>query len=175
MIEVFVEKAVAVVAAQGGAAGFAPLFGAGAGEPQDAFFATADQALFLNNGSMVRSWLAPSAENLTARLGKLTDARALAEELYLSILTRAPSDAEVAAVKASWQKATSVVLLGFRTVDVGSRTGLSFDYQFADLAVAVSQQQGLRSKGHDDAYLTEQETRIRRFHEVINDYIEGRR
>jgi hypothetical protein len=84
---------------KGGAAGFAPLFGAGAGEPQDAFFATADQALFLNNGSMVRSWLAPSAENLTARLGKLTDARALAEELYLSILTRAPSDAEVAAVQ----------------------------------------------------------------------------
>lgn len=82
-----------------GAAGFAPLFGAGAGEPQDAFFASADQALFLNNGSMVRSWLAPSAENLTARLGKLADARALAEELYLSTLTRLPTEAEVAAVQ----------------------------------------------------------------------------
>lgn len=84
---------------KGGAAGFAPLFGAGAGEPQDTFFATADQALFLNNGSMVRSWLAPSAENLTARLGKLTDARALAEELYLSTLTRLPTEAEAAAVQ----------------------------------------------------------------------------
>ncbi len=83
---------------KGGAAGFAPLFGAGAGEPQDTFFATADQALFLNNGSMVRSWLAPSADSLTARLGKLTEARALAEELYLSTLTRLPTDAEVAAV-----------------------------------------------------------------------------
>ena len=82
-----------------GAAGFAPLFGAGAGEPQDAFFASADQALFLNNGSMVRSWLAPSAENLTARLGKLTDARALAEELYLSVLTRLPTDGEIAAIQ----------------------------------------------------------------------------
>ncbi len=82
-----------------GAAGFAPLFGAGAGEPQDAFFASADQALFLNNGSMVRSWLAPSAENLTARLGKLTDARALAEELYLSVLTRLPTDGETAAIQ----------------------------------------------------------------------------
>jgi hypothetical protein len=29
--------------------------------------------------------------------------------------------------------------------------------------------------GDDDAYLAEQETRVRRFHEVINDYIEGRR
>lgn len=84
---------------KGGAAGFAPLFGAGAGEAQDAFFATADQALFLNNGSMVRSWLAPSAENLTARLGRLADARALAEELYLSVLTRLPTEAEAAAVQ----------------------------------------------------------------------------
>jgi predicted nucleic acid-binding Zn-ribbon protein len=84
---------------KGGAAGFAPLFGAGAGEPQDAFFATADQALFLNNGSMVRSWLVPSAENLTARLGKLADARALAEELYLNVLTRLPTEAETAAVQ----------------------------------------------------------------------------
>ena len=82
-----------------GAAGFAPLFGAGAGEPQDAFFASADQALFLNNGSMVRSWLAPSGENLTARLGKLADVRALAEELYLSVLTRLPTEAEVFAIQ----------------------------------------------------------------------------
>ena len=82
-----------------GAAGFAPLFGAGAGEPQDAFFASADQALFLNNGSMVRSWLAPSAENLTARLGKLADVRVLAEELYLSVLTRLPTEAEIAAIQ----------------------------------------------------------------------------
>lgn len=84
---------------KGGAASFAPLFGAGAGEPQDAFFATADQALFLNNGSIVRGWLAPSSENLTARLGKLADARALAEELYLSVLTRFPTQGEVALVQ----------------------------------------------------------------------------
>lgn len=49
------------------------------------------------------------------------------------------------------------------------------DFLSQDLAVAVSQQLGLRSKGHEDAYLAEQETRIRRFHEVINDYLEGRR
>jgi hypothetical protein len=84
---------------KGGAAGFAPLFGAGAGEPQDAFFATADQALFLNNGGMMRSWLAPAAENLSARLGKLTAARAITEELYLSTLTRLPTEAEVIAVQ----------------------------------------------------------------------------
>jgi len=49
------------------------------------------------------------------------------------------------------------------------------DFLSQDLAVAVSQQLGLRSRGHDDAYLAEQETRVRRFHEVINDYLEGRR
>lgn len=49
------------------------------------------------------------------------------------------------------------------------------DFLSQDLAVAVSQQLGLRSRGHDDAYLAEQETRVRRFHEVINDYLEDRR
>ena len=42
-------------------------------------------------------------------------------------------------------------------------------------SLAVTQQQGLRSMVHDDHYLAKQETRVRRFHEVINDYIEGRR
>lgn len=84
---------------KGGAAGFAPLFGAGAGEPQDGFFASADQALFLNNGGIMRSWLVPSADNLSAWLGKLTDPRAVAEELYLSTLTRLPTAAETAAVE----------------------------------------------------------------------------
>ena len=48
---------------------------------------------------MMRSWLAPAAENLSARLGKLTDARAITEELYLSTLTRLPTEAEVIAVQ----------------------------------------------------------------------------
>jgi branched-chain amino acid transport system permease protein len=33
--------------------------------------------------------------------------------------------------------ALGIFIVGFRTVDVGSRKGLGFDYQFADLAVAV--------------------------------------
>jgi branched-chain amino acid transport system permease protein len=33
--------------------------------------------------------------------------------------------------------ALGIFIVGFRTLDVGSRTGLSFDYQFADLAVAI--------------------------------------
>ncbi|GAB4142763.1 MAG: hypothetical protein Tsb0016_11320 [Sphingomonadales bacterium] len=49
------------------------------------------------------------------------------------------------------------------------------DFLIQDLGVAVTQQQGLRSMAFEDAYLAEQETRVRRFHEVINDYLEGRR
>jgi hypothetical protein len=77
---------------------FVELFGAGAGQPQRGFFATVDQALFFANGGQVRSWLAPSGGNLSARLLKIENPRLLAEELYLSVLTRRPSDEESAEI-----------------------------------------------------------------------------
>jgi hypothetical protein len=76
-------------------AGFVNLFAGQKGQPQDAFFATVDQALFFANGGDVRTWLTPSGTNLTARALKLEDPKALAEELYLSLLTRLPTDEEV--------------------------------------------------------------------------------
>jgi hypothetical protein len=82
---------------QANAARFVELFGAGAGQPQS-FFATADQALFFGNDGQIRGWLTPSGGNLTDRLGKLTDARAVAEELYLSVLSRRPTDTEIVEV-----------------------------------------------------------------------------
>ncbi len=44
-----------------------------------------------------------------------------------------------------------------------------------DLGVAVGQQNGFHSRGYTDAFLSGQESRVRRFHEVLNDYIAGRR
>ncbi len=44
-----------------------------------------------------------------------------------------------------------------------------------DLSVAVGQQNGFHSRGYSDATLSGQESRVRRFHEVLNDYLEGRR
>ncbi|MFN3231167.1 MAG: aromatic ring-hydroxylating oxygenase subunit alpha [Alphaproteobacteria bacterium] len=44
-----------------------------------------------------------------------------------------------------------------------------------DLSVAIGQQAGFHSRGYSDAILSGQESRVRRFHEVLNDYIEGRR
>ena len=49
------------------------------------------------------------------------------------------------------------------------------DFLEQDLSVAVTQQRGFRSRAYADAYLSGQESRIRRFHEVLNDYLEGRR
>ncbi|MFA7586776.1 MAG: SRPBCC family protein, partial [Novosphingobium sp.] len=49
------------------------------------------------------------------------------------------------------------------------------DFVDQDLGVAVFQQKGLKSRGYSDAFLSEQEARVRRFHEVLNDYLEGRR
>ncbi len=48
-------------------------------------------------------------------------------------LTRMLKDAALTALVAA---ALGFFIVGFRTVDVGSRTGLGFDYEFVDLAVA---------------------------------------
>jgi hypothetical protein len=74
---------------------FVRTFGSQPGQPEDRTFdVTIDQTLFLDNGSTVRTWLAARPGNLAARLLALKDDRALAEELYLSILTRLPTDEE---------------------------------------------------------------------------------
>ncbi len=44
-----------------------------------------------------------------------------------------------------------------------------------DLAIFSAQQQGMRSRAYKGAYLSGQESRTQRLHELIDDYIEGRR
>lgn len=58
------------------------------------FDASANQALFLRNGSLIQSWLVPSKNNLTARLKKLKTSPQIAEELYLSVFSRFPNQTE---------------------------------------------------------------------------------
>jgi Protein of unknown function (DUF1553)/Protein of unknown function (DUF1549) len=79
----------------GNVAPFVRVYGGLRGQPEgQTFQATSDQALFLANGALVRGWLAPRPGNLTDRLTKLADPVAVAEELYLSVLTRRPGDEE---------------------------------------------------------------------------------
>ena len=71
---------------------------AGQGGQKTSFEATADQALFVINGANVEKWLKPQAGPLTDRLQKLDLPELIAEELYISILSRPPADNETAAV-----------------------------------------------------------------------------
>lgn len=75
-------------------------YGAAAGQPQGDFFSTADQALFVENGGSINSWVAPAGDNVTERVAQQSDPRAAAEELYLAVLTRLPTEEEAAEVVA---------------------------------------------------------------------------
>ena len=77
---------------------FVTFYGAAAGQPQGGFFSTADQALFSSNGGSINSWVVPAGDNVTDRVFKQTDPRLAAEEIYLSVLTRMPTEDEVAEV-----------------------------------------------------------------------------
>lgn len=72
---------------------FIQTFGNGIGAPQT-FFVRSDQALFLANGAPLRLWFSRQAGSLIDRLAGLETPDAVADELYLSILTRLPDDEE---------------------------------------------------------------------------------
>ncbi len=73
---------------------FVAMFGGGAGQPQDVFYATADQALFYGNGGTIHNW----AGVLAAPLNAQQDPKLLAEDMYLHVLNRRPTDDEVTLV-----------------------------------------------------------------------------
>jgi hypothetical protein len=83
---------------RGSLGAFVAQFGGAAGQAQDGGQATVHQALFLSNGEPLQSWLNPGGRNLTARQGELSDPNLIAEELYLSVLTRRPTPEERADV-----------------------------------------------------------------------------
>lgn len=58
-------------------------------------------------------------------------------------------------------------------LDYGERSvGIAMDQ---DLSIVTGQQLGFRSRGYRGAYLSGQEARVRRYHEVIDEYLEGTR
>lgn len=72
---------------------FAAVFGNSEGEPEVGFQPSMTHALFLMNDRLVLEWLKPHEGGLVARLSKLSG-DAVAEELYLSVLSRKPDEAE---------------------------------------------------------------------------------
>jgi hypothetical protein len=77
---------------------FVSLFGHGAGQPQDGFFATVDQSLFFANAGTVQGWIAQGGNSLYQRLLKTEQAESFADELYLSVYCRPPSQDELTLV-----------------------------------------------------------------------------
>ncbi len=77
---------------------YVQIYGGAPGQPQNDFYASPDQALFTLNGGAINSWVAPAGDNAAERIMKATDPRLAAEELYLGILTRLPTESEVAEV-----------------------------------------------------------------------------
>jgi len=74
---------------------FINLFAGQPGEPANGDFqATIDQTLFLRNSPAVRNLLMPRPGDLAERLNNMKEAAPLADELYLSVLTRQPSPEE---------------------------------------------------------------------------------
>ena len=75
---------------------FTQLFGTEPGQPPQEFAATVDQALFLSNAGVVRGWLATRNQHgLVERLMQLPDGGRVAEELYLTVLSRRPDASEI--------------------------------------------------------------------------------
>lgn len=78
------------------------LFGGEAGKPAKDFEASVEQTLYLSNDAGLNNWLPPAGVNLCQRLVALpaADFKAISEELYLSCLTRLPTDEEIQEVTA---------------------------------------------------------------------------
>lgn len=90
---------------------FRSLFGAQPGQPDD-FAASLDQTLFLKFNAQVRALLAPRKGNLAERLSKLTEPGAFADELFVSVFSRPPTDDEskdIAAALAAAKDRNAVV------------------------------------------------------------------
>ncbi len=77
---------------------FVAAFSNEAKEPENEFNASVKGALFLLNSDHYLQLLQPRPGNLIYRLSKITDSSKLADELFLSVLTRRPTRREISEV-----------------------------------------------------------------------------
>jgi len=73
---------------------FQQLYGTRGGEPEEGFVSTLDQTLFVKHGNHVRNLISPRTGSLVERAGKLNQPSLIAEELFLTVYSRVPSDEE---------------------------------------------------------------------------------
>jgi hypothetical protein len=75
---------------------FVQTYGNPPGEAEVDFMPGLNKSLFLMNDKLIVHWLKPRDGNLIERLTKMKTAEAIAEELYLSVLARFPTEDEEA-------------------------------------------------------------------------------
>lgn len=73
---------------------FRSLYGTRAGEPEEGFVSTLDQTLFVKHGGHLQNLMAARNGSLIERASKLKESSLIAEELYLTVYSRLPSDDE---------------------------------------------------------------------------------
>jgi phenylpropionate dioxygenase-like ring-hydroxylating dioxygenase large terminal subunit len=83
--------------------------------------------------------------------------------------------AEVHSVMAGMRPMREAELVEAEFGDGANTPDIEGSIVWQDMMLAEGQQRGVRSRGYRDAHLAAQETRVRFFHEVLNDYLEGRR
>jgi hypothetical protein len=88
------------------------------------FQATVNQSLFFGNGGLVEGYVTSES----ARLAQIADPSALAEEIYLHILSRPPNDAERAAVVTHLQGRDADRALAIREMTWGLLSGNEFRF-----------------------------------------------
>lgn len=97
----------------GEVAAFVSVLAPGSGPGITEYQSTVQEALFLKNGPKVSAWAKPAGENLAERMRKAATPADVAEELYLSVLTRRPTseEAEVVAKHLTGRDADKVVAI----------------------------------------------------------------
>ena len=86
---------------------FRNLYGNRAGEPEEGFISTLDQTLFVKHGGHIRNLIAPRTGSLVERAAKLSEPSRVAEELFLSVYTRLPTDEERRDIEEALRTATN--------------------------------------------------------------------
>ena len=85
---------------------FVTAFGNTPREPEVDFNPSVKSALFVRNSRQVLDLVQPKPGNLTDRLAKKTSAKEIAEELYITVLSRKPTGEEVQTIAAFWKTQT---------------------------------------------------------------------
>jgi len=112
------------------AGSFVGLFAPAAGSSGQDFQPTVSQALFIENAEPMQNLVRPGPGNLEERLSKMTDVAALADEMYLSVLSRYPDATEKADVAAylKGREADRVAALQEMTWGLLSSTEFRFNH-----------------------------------------------